>query len=103
MAVLISAAVLVLLAWTMPLSLSSSPTANRVWTNLSRPWDDLKQRFKDAFAAIQGTTAVGPRDFFADNLALGLGNPLGDAVLFTVQLPSFRPGSAPPLLARTCL
>lgn len=88
MAVFFSAAVLVVLAWTMPLSLSSSPTANRVWTSLSRPWDDLKQRFKDAFAAIQGTTAVGPRDFFTDNLALGLGNPLGDAVLFSVQIPT---------------
>lgn len=87
MAVLISAGVLVLLAWTMPLSLSPSPAANRFWNDLVKPWDDLKQRFKDAFAAIQGTTAVGARDFYSDNLALGLGNPLGDAVLFTVQVP----------------
>jgi len=86
-AVLISAGVLVLLAWTMPLTLSPSPAANRFWNDLVKPWDDLKQRFKDAFAAIQGTTAVGARDFYSDNLALGLGNPLGDAVLFTVQVP----------------
>jgi transglutaminase-like putative cysteine protease len=85
--VLISAAVLVLLAWTMPLSLSSSPAAARFWINLVAPWDNLKQRFKDAFAAIQGTVAVGSRDFFSDNLPLGLGNPLGDAVLFTVLIP----------------
>lgn len=87
MAVLISAGVLVLLAWTMPLSLSPSPAANRFWNDLVKPWDDLKQRFKDAFAAIQGTTAVGARDFYSDNLSLGLGNPLGEAVLFTVQVP----------------
>ena len=85
--VLISAAVLVLLAWTMPLSLSSSPAATRFWNDLVTPWDNLKQRFKDAFAAIQGTVAVGPRDFYSDNLPLGLGNPLGDSVLFTVQIP----------------
>jgi hypothetical protein len=86
-AILISAGILVLLAWTMPLSLSPSPAANRFWNDLVKPWDDLKQRFKDAFAAIQGTTAVGARDFYSDNLALGLGNPLGEAVLFTVQVP----------------
>jgi transglutaminase-like putative cysteine protease len=86
-AVLISSAVLIMLAWTMPLSLSSSPAANRFWNDLVEPWDNLKQRFNDAFAAIQGTVAIGPRDFFSDNLPLGLGNPLGDAVLFTVQIP----------------
>jgi transglutaminase-like putative cysteine protease len=86
-AVLISAAALVLLAWTMPLSLSPSPAANRLWNDMVKPWDSMKQRFKDAFAAIQGTAAVGVRDFYSDNLPLGLGNPLGDAVLFTVQVP----------------
>jgi transglutaminase-like putative cysteine protease len=85
--VLISAAVLVLLAWTVPLSLSSSPSAARFWNDLVAPWDNLKQRFKDAFAAIHGTVAVGSQDFFADNLPLGLGNPLGDSVLFTVLIP----------------
>jgi transglutaminase-like putative cysteine protease len=86
-AILISAGVLILLAWTMPISLSSSSTATRVWNSLVSPWDNLKQRFKDAFAALQGTVAVGPRDFYSDNLSLGLGNPLGDTVLFTVKVP----------------
>jgi transglutaminase-like putative cysteine protease len=87
LAVLISAGVLVLLAWTMPLSLPSSPVANRFWNNLVHPWDNLKQRFNDAFAALHGTVAVGPRDFYSDNLPLGLGNPLGDEILFTVLVP----------------
>jgi len=86
-AVVISAAVLVMLAWTMPLSLPSSPAANRFWNDLVQPWDTLKQRFNDAFAALHGTVAVGPRDFYSDNLSLGLGNPLGDEVLFTVLVP----------------
>jgi transglutaminase-like putative cysteine protease len=85
--VLISAAALVLLAWTMPLSLSSSPAATRFWNDLVSPWDNMKQRFKDAFAAIRGTVAVGSQDFYSDNLPLGLGNPLGDSILFTVQVP----------------
>ena len=87
MGVLIASAALVVLAWTMPLSLSSSPTAIRFWNDLAKPWGSLKQRFNDAFAALHGTVAVGSNDFYTDNLALGLGNPLGDKVLFTVQIP----------------
>lgn len=97
----IAVVVLVLFAWTVPALGSSLDPASQMWVKISKPWDNLRSRFTDAFSALQ--TNIGTvTDFYGSSLALGTGTRLGNDVVFTVRTTSAPPkGSQYYWLART--
>lgn len=65
---LIGAAVLILLAWSLPLNFVDSPLAN-TWEQITRPWRTTRDRMSRAFAAIEGE---GDRvEYFRNAMPLG--------------------------------
>ncbi|MCX7680719.1 MAG: DUF3488 and transglutaminase-like domain-containing protein [Anaerolineae bacterium] len=87
--ILVSAALIVILAWSVPALLRTVPGARETWlkaTRSLREW--IEERGEEAFAALRrSATSVGISDRYGQELALGLGAPLGDAVVMTVQPP----------------
>lgn len=87
--VLVSAALLVILAWSAPALLRTMPGAREAWLKATRPLREwIEERGEEAFAALRRSAAtVGISDRYGEELALGLGVPLSDAVVMTVQTP----------------
>ncbi|MDD5369918.1 MAG: transglutaminase domain-containing protein [Anaerolineaceae bacterium] len=82
--------VLVLFAWTAPVIGSSLSPVSELWVKMTRPWNDLRSRFSDAFSSLQSNVGV-VTDFYGNNLVLGTGTHLGNDVVFTVQTTSNPP------------
>lgn len=85
---LVSAAVIVLIAWSLPLSISSFESATRGWRSLTRPFESLRENLSNA---VEGLETAGGRtersgDFYGETLSLGSGTPLSDEIVFTVSL-----------------
>jgi transglutaminase-like putative cysteine protease len=83
---LITAAILVLLAWTAPALASSISPAESVWRRATMPWNSVRDRLSNAFSSLQASVGV-VTDFYGDTLPLGRGNPLTDTVIMTVHAP----------------
>ncbi len=85
---LAGAAVIVLIAWSLPLSISSFESAARGWRNLTRPFESLRENLNNV---VEGLDTPGGRsersgDFYGETLSLGSGTPLSDEIVFTVSL-----------------
>jgi transglutaminase-like putative cysteine protease len=84
---LISAAVIVLISWLLPSSISSFEAATRGWRNLTKPFESLRENLSRAVEGLDtaGGEAEGSGDFYGKSLTLGRGTPLSDEILFTVK------------------
>lgn len=81
---LITAFVLVLLAWNVSSVVKAvNPNAPERYRGFTL-WNDIRLRFENAVRPLRGTTVV-PREFFGDNFSLGQGSQLSDALVFTVD------------------
>jgi transglutaminase-like putative cysteine protease len=74
---------LVVIAWTIPAFINSGVAA------FSGPWAKIQDRYSNLFLGLESPSAtVGSA--FGDDLELGLGDTLGDELIFTVKATSTR-------------
>ncbi|MFH2104460.1 MAG: transglutaminaseTgpA domain-containing protein [Chloroflexota bacterium] len=82
----ITTLVIVLVAWTIPNSISSLATLAAYWQRVTTPLEELSERISDAFASVEaGGDSAG--EFYGDTLALGTATPNSRAVVFSVLAP----------------
>jgi transglutaminase-like putative cysteine protease len=79
----IAAAALVVLAWTGP-AFAQSESAARLWSEISRPWREARDRIGDAFSGLRGEV-VGSREPYGDRLRLGEGREPADNLVMRVR------------------
>ena len=83
---LLATAIIVVFAWTAPALASAVQPAERAWQQITRPWNTVRDRMSNAFSSLQASVGV-VTDFYGDNLPLGRGNPLSDAIVMNVDAP----------------
>ncbi|RPI87883.1 MAG: hypothetical protein EHM41_03370 [Chloroflexi bacterium] len=84
---LVVVVVLTFLAWTMPALAQALPSANRVWSFITRPWDILQDRMSNAFSSLESSVGV-ISDFYGDSLSLGRGSTLSPRPILEVKVPA---------------
>ena len=92
----VAAGLIIVLAWTVPASLSSMNTAVKTWNRVTKPWHELTERMENAVSALESPSGGQNGEFFGSNLALGRGFPLSDLVMFQVETPDLPFEEKPP-------
>jgi transglutaminase-like putative cysteine protease len=87
MSIVVSAALVVVIAWNIPLSIAEYRDAAQAWSDASRPLKGIREKLRDAFAPVQQPVPTSRRDYYDSDLALGLGSVHSDAILFSVKVP----------------
>jgi transglutaminase-like putative cysteine protease len=90
--ILLAVVLVVLLAWTIPALADALPVAREAWQDATRPWRTaMRERMDNAFASLRRTGAlVAVADYYGENMPLGRGSELTDALVLTVQGPLDR-------------
>ena len=83
----VAAGLIILVAWTIPASLSSLNSAAKTWNRITQPWQEFTEKLENAVSALESNSPRRRADFFSTELALGRGFPLSDSVIFEVQVP----------------
>jgi transglutaminase-like putative cysteine protease len=90
---LIITACLVLISWTAPALAQSISPIDRLWYQVTSPWNSIKEQFQNAFSSLR-PSVIFISDFYGDTLSLGRGNPLSDSIMLSVESPSIpTPGA----------
>ena len=85
---LVVAAVIILTAWLLPTPAAVLPQAARLWREISQPFDQVRQNFNDALAALHsGNSPATANELYGDTLGLGRTAGTGTAELFSVRAP----------------
>ncbi len=85
---LLTSAMVVLVAWTMPVSLSSWQAAEKFWKDLTKPLRPVQERVGDALDPLESKYGTnGAVDFFLESMALGRGLQPSETTIFRVDLP----------------
>lgn len=92
----IAAGLIILVAWTVPASLSSLEAATKTWNKVTRPWHEFTDRMENAVSALESQVNVRRGEFFSTEMVLGRGFPLSDSVVFEVQVPAPSADRKPP-------
>jgi len=92
----IAAGLMIIVSWTVPASISNLDSAAKTWNRLTRPWRDFTHNMENAVEALESSSGGRRGEFFGSELALGLGFPLSDSVMFTVQTPDLPADKRPP-------
>jgi transglutaminase-like putative cysteine protease len=92
----IAAGLIIVVAWTIPASLSNLDSAVKTWNRFTRPWREFTQKMETAVEALESPSGGRRGEFFGSELALGLGFPLSDSVIFTVEAPDLPADQRPP-------
>ncbi|MGZ9226520.1 MAG: transglutaminase family protein, partial [Anaerolineales bacterium] len=92
----IAAGLIIVVSWTVPPSISNLDSAVRTWNRFTRPWRDFTHNMENAFEALESPSGGRRGEFFGSELALGLGFPLSDSVMFTVEVPDLPADERPP-------
>jgi len=92
----IAAGLIIIVAWTIPSSLSSLNSAVKTWERMTRPWQELTEKMENAVSALESQNGGRRSEFFSTELALGRGFPLSDNVMFEVQVPAPSADRKPP-------
>lgn len=92
----IAAGLIILVAWTVPDSLSSMNAAVKTWNRVTKPWHEFTENMKNAVSALESPSGNKNGEFFGSNLALGRGFPLSDLVMFEVEAPDLPFEEKPP-------
>jgi transglutaminase-like putative cysteine protease len=83
---IVSATVIILLAWNLPQVLPYARSVAKQWDEISQPWNDFLERMDNAVASVEnggGSRANG----YNSRLDLGNSNPLSTQLVFTVLAP----------------
>lgn len=82
----LAAGLAVLMAWLMPVSLSSLDTAAQSWDRISRPFFD---RISPAVSALESPYGSGKNsEFYSEDLTLGRSAALGEMPIFSIRINS---------------
>ena len=92
----IAAGLIILLAWTVPISISRIDAARQTWSRITKPWTDFAERLENAVSALESPSGGRPGEFYGTELELGQGFPLSDTVMFQVQVPDLTFDQKPP-------
>ncbi len=92
----IAAGLIIITAWTIPISITSNASVRQVWERVTKPWTDFTDRMQNAVSALESPSGGRPGEFYGTELKLGNGFPLSDAVMFTVQAPDLPFDAKPP-------
>jgi len=92
----IAAGLIILTAWTVPLSITRIETVRDTWKRLTRPWTDFTDRMQNAVSALESPSGGRPGEFYGTELQLGRGFPLSDVVMFKVEVPELSFNQKPP-------
>ena len=92
----IGAALIIILAWTVPLSITRIETLRETWKQITKPWTDFTDRMENAVSALESPTLTTPSEFYGTELELGLGFSLSDTVMFEVEVPDLAFEQKPP-------
>jgi transglutaminase-like putative cysteine protease len=87
MGALVGAAVLILLAWNLPLNLTGAPVLEKKWLDVTRPWRETRDRLGRAFDALEGKGAAERVETFRSSMGLGSRAAMGNATIFKVSVP----------------
>jgi transglutaminase-like putative cysteine protease len=86
-AIMISAAVLILLAWVTPSVLPVNSEARRAWQRISRNWNPEDERIEDLFASVKKDN-LPSRDYYRNELPLGTRISQSESIAFLVYTTS---------------
>lgn len=92
----VAAALIIVLAFTLPLSLTRVDTFQQTWSRLIKPWTDFTERMENAVSALDSPSGGKPGEFYGTELELGRGFPLTDDVMFRVETPELPFDQKPP-------
>jgi transglutaminase-like putative cysteine protease len=92
----IAAGLLIITAWTIPLSITSNATVREAWERITKPWTDFTDRMENAVSALESPSGGRPGEFYGTELELGNGFPLSDAIMFNVEVPELPFNQKPP-------
>ncbi len=84
---MISGAVIIIMAWSVPALAASLPPIQDAWDQVTRPYYEARSRLSNAFASLQATVGDSVDDYYGNFLPLGRGNTLTESVVFTVEAP----------------
>ena len=84
--VLVTAAFIILFAWTLPATFPYIPRVAGIWERISETWQDTLDHLSNAIAGVEGSGRLSG-DYYGDRLALGNGSSQSDRLLFTAHLP----------------
>jgi len=84
---LVGAAVLILLAWNLPLNLTGAPVLEKKWQEVTRPWRATRDRLGRAFDALEGQGAAERVETFRSSMGLGSRAATGNATILKVSVP----------------
>jgi transglutaminase-like putative cysteine protease len=89
---LLVTALLVLVAWTIPVLADVLPFAEEAWQRVTQPWAAARDRLSKAVAPLRRTVGlVDQYGYYGGHLSLGRGRELSDTPVMTVEAP---PGPA---------
>jgi transglutaminase-like putative cysteine protease len=83
---MIAATLFVVVAWTVPASRAELQSAARTWKEITQPWRDVQEWFSNAVESLQAPVVRRRGDLYGDQLGLGSGNPLSEAISFSVEV-----------------
>ena len=92
----IAAGLIIITAWTMPLSITSNATVREAWERITKPWTAFTDRMENAVSALESPSGGKPGEFYGTELELGSGFPLSDVIMFTVETPDLPFDQKPP-------
>lgn len=92
----IAAALIIVAAFTLPLSLTRIDTLRQAWDRLIQPWTEFTERMENAVSALDSPGGGRPGEFYGTELELGLGFPLTDDIMFRVEVPELPFELKPP-------
>ena len=92
----IAAGLIIITAWTVPLSITRIDTLQQTWDRVTQPWTAFTDRMQNAVSALQSPSGGRSGEFYGTELQLGNGFPLSDAVMFKVEVPELPFNQKPP-------
>jgi transglutaminase-like putative cysteine protease len=86
---MITAALVVITTWILPLSITSLKAATEFWREFVQPLRPIREDIGRALDPLNSSYGArgGKTDFYTESLALGRGLPLSDDVIFRVKAP----------------
>ncbi len=92
----IAAGLIIITAWTIPLSITRNDSVRQAWDRITKPWTAFTDRMENAVSALESPSGGRSGEFYGTELELGNGFPLSDVVMFTVEAPELPFDQKPP-------
>ncbi len=91
---LLVAAVILVLAWVIPLTPMQTARYSQLWDRITEPWDRFKQNISELFVA-NIPTVTNASGFYGESMGLGTGSPSSEETVLTIhadteEVPGYR-------------